>query len=136
MIDIKLPVFHDTYENFPSRPSVRSIGVRDRFYNACLGWIGRNPLLAWHRAELGLLESSLEEELERQRRGLKLGGPKAAGYLSDDRFESLANALESSVDALPQAIASYRSLMGGWTALQDALGDRSYNPENLGVEPA
>jgi len=78
----------------------------------------------------------LDEELERQRRGLRIGGEMAARYLSDDRFETLADALESSVDALPQAIARYRSLMGGWTALQDAFGDRSYNPENLGAQPA
>jgi hypothetical protein len=136
MIDIKLPVFHDTYVNFPSKPKIQSKEVRDRFYNACLGWIGRNPLLAWHQAELGILETSLEEHLDLQKRGLRLGGEKAARYLSDDRFETLVDALESSVDALPQSIAHYRSLMSGWTALQDALGDRSYNLENLGLEPA
>ena len=136
MIDIKLPVFHDTFADFPSQPKVQSKEVRDRFYRACLGWIGRNPLLAWSRSELGTLESSLDEELERQRRGLRIGGEMAARYLSDDRFETLADALESSVDALPQAIARYRSLMGGWAVLQDAFGDRSYNPENLGAQPA
>ena len=136
MIDIKLSVFHDTYANFPSKPKVQSKEVRDRFYNAGLGWIGRNPLIAWRRNELGTLESSLEEEMERQRGGLRLGGRNAARYLSDDRFETLVDAFDSSVDALPQAIATYRSLMSGWTALQDTLGDRSYNPENLGVEPA
>jgi hypothetical protein len=136
MIDIKLPVFHDTFVNFPSKPKTQSKEVRDRFYNACLGWIGRNPLLAWSRSELGLLEISLEEHLELQKRGLRLGGEKAARYLSDDRFETLVDALESSMDALPQAIASYRSLMSGWNALQGALGDRSYNLENIGVEPA
>ena len=136
MIDIKLPVFHDTFVNFPSKPKIQTKEVRDRFYDACLGWIGRNPLLAWSRSELGLLENSLEEHLELQKRGLRLGGELAARYLSDDRFETLADALESSVDALPHSIARYRSLMSGWTALQDALGDRSYNLENLGVEPA
>ena len=136
MIDIKLPVFHDTFINFPSKPKIQSKEVRDRFYNACLGWIGRNPMLAWRQADLGLLKNSLEEELEQQKRGLRLGGEMAARYLSDDRFDTLADALESSVDALPQAIARYQSLVIGWTALQGALGDRSYNPENLGVEPA
>jgi hypothetical protein len=136
MIDIKLPVFHDTFVNFPSKPKIQSKEVRDRFYNACLGWIGRNPLLAWSRSELGLLENGFEEHLELQKRGLRLGGEKAARYLSDDRFETLVDAFESSMDALPQAIASYQSLMSGWNALQDALGDRSYNLENLGVEPA
>lgn len=136
MIDIKLPVFHDTFVNFPSKPRVQSTKVRDRFYNACLGWIGRNPLLAWSKDELGLLETSVEEELERQRRGLRLGGEKVARYLSDDRFETLVDALESSLEALPDAITRYRSLTSGWTALQDALGDRSYNLERLGLEPA
>ncbi len=136
VMDIKLPVFHDTFANFPSKPWTRSKDVRDRFYNACLGWIGRNPLLAWHRAELGLLEISLEEELDRQRRGLQIGGKKAARHLADDRFETLVDALESSVQALPQAIARYQHLMSGWTALQEALGDRSYNLEDLGVKPA
>jgi hypothetical protein len=83
-----------------------------------------------------LLENGFEEHLELQKRGLRLGGEKAARYLSDDRFETLVDAFESSMDALPQAIASYQSLMSGWNALQDALGDRSYNLENIGVEPA
>jgi hypothetical protein len=136
MIDIRLPVFHDTFVNFPSPPRIQSSAVRDRFYNACLGWIGRNPLLAWHQAELGLLETSLEQELERQRRGLRIGGEKAAGFLLDDRFETLEHALESSIAVLPQAIERYGSLMSGWSALQAALADRSYNLERLGVEPA
>jgi hypothetical protein len=136
MIDIKLPVFHDTFVNFPTRPTIHTREVRDRFYNACLGWIGRNPLLAWHRAELGTLEISMEAEFERQRDGLQIGGEKAARYLSDHRFESLADALDSSVAALPQTIARYRSLMTGWNALQDTLTHRSYNLEDLGAEPA
>lgn len=134
MIDIKLPVFHDTFADYPSKPSIQSSQVLERFYNACLGWIGRNPLLAWRRAELGLLNASLESEFERQRRGLQLGGRKAARYLSDSRFESLADAFEMSVAALPQSIARYRSLMSGWTALQDALAHGSYDLENLGLE--
>ena len=136
MMDIKLPAFHDTYGNFPSRPSIRTKGVRDRFYNACLGWIGRNPLLAWHRVELGLLEGSLDAELERQMQGLQIGGAKASKALSDHRFKSLPDALECSVAALPQTIARYQSLSIGWAALQVALTHRNYNLEDLGAEPA
>lgn len=136
MIDIKLPVFHDTFGKFPSKPRIQSSQVRDRFYNACLGWIGRNPVLAWHKAELGVLEIGLEQELARQRQGLRLGGHRAAEHLSDDRFETLVDALESSIAVLPQAIERYRELMNGWSALQEALADRSHTPERLGVEPA
>jgi hypothetical protein len=136
MIDINLPVFHDTFVNFPSKPRLQSPKVRDRFYNACLGWIGRNPTLAWRKSELGLLETGLEEEIERQRQGLRLGSRKVARYLSDDRFETLEDAFESSVAALPQAIVRYQSLMSGWTALQDALAYRTYDLEDFGVEPA
>ena len=136
MIDIKLPVFHDTFIDFPSEPRIRTDEVRERFYKACLGWIGRNPPLAWRRAELGLLEIGLKAEFDRQRQGLRLGGGKAARYLSDDRFRSLADALESSVAALPKAIARYQSLMSGWTALQDVLMHRSYDLESRGVESA
>lgn len=136
MIDIKLPIFHDTFVDFPSKPNIQTNEVRDRFYNACLGWIGRNPLLAWRRAELGTLETSLEAEFQMQLRGLRLGGTKAARYLSDDRFASLGDALESSMAALPQTIARYQSLISGWTALQDALTYQSYNLEDLGAESA
>lgn len=133
MIDIKLPVFHDTFAGFPAKPKTQSLMVRDRFYNACLGWIGRNPVLAWRRAELGLLEIGLEEELERQRRGLQIGGEKVARYLSDDRFETLEGAFKCSLAALPQSIARYHSLMDGWAALQDVLIDRANDPEDVGV---
>ena len=136
MIDIKLPVFHDTFGNFPSRPSIQTDEVLDRFYEACLGWIGRNPSLAWHQAELGTLQTDLEEKFERQRRGLRIGGEQAARYLSDARFESLVDALESSLLVLPEAIARYRLLMSGWTALQEALTNRNYNLEELGIQQA
>ena len=45
IIDIQTKIFHDTFDNFPEVPEIHNTDIRERFYNACLGWLGRNPFL-------------------------------------------------------------------------------------------
>lgn len=120
-LDIDMHVFHDTFHDFPRVPDVRRKRERDRFHRACLGWIGRNPFLTWYQAQTGRLEINFETAIARQREGLKIGGPKAARFLQDARFESLAAALEASLAALPKMIVRYERLAAGWQALLDCL---------------
>ncbi|MBE9478995.1 MAG: hypothetical protein IMY80_03435 [Chloroflexi bacterium] len=121
MIDVDLRIFHDTYDDFPRAPDVRRKPIRDRFYRACLGWIGRNPFMTWYMEQLGRLETSFEAEINQQRLGLSIGGEKAAQFLDDPRFTKLPLAFEDSYKALPQAINRYQHLMHGWEALLAAL---------------
>ena len=122
IIDVDLMIFHDTYDDFPEVPDVRKESIRDRFYWACLGWIGRNPFLSWYLDQMGYLETDWRSEITLQRTGLKIGGEKAAIYLQDARFNGLADAFEASFDGLPETIDRYRRLMKGWQALLEAIG--------------
>ena len=117
MIDVDLLLFHDTFDDFPRAPDIRRKSVRDRFYRACLGWIGRNPFMSWYLNGLGRLETSLDTEINLQKLGLSVGGESAAQFLDDPRFAKLPIAFEDSYEALPQAIDRYTSLMYGWEAL-------------------
>jgi hypothetical protein len=116
-LDIDLRVFHDTFDDFPHLPDVRRQEVRDRFFRACLGWIGRNPFLTWFQAQAGLLDTSFDETIARQRESLVVGGASAAQCLDDPRFAHLLDALADSLAALPDMIARYQRLMGSWSVL-------------------
>jgi hypothetical protein len=122
IMDVDLQIFHHTYEGFPFVPDILRKSIRDRFYWACLGWIGRNPFLSWYLDQLGKLETDLRSETTMQRIGLEIGGEKAAMYLRDPRFKQLITAFEASFEALPDAIDRYQRLMQGWQDLLRALG--------------
>ncbi len=122
IIDVDLRIFHDTYEGFPDVPDVRKESIRNRFYWACLGWIGRNPFLTWYLDQMGYLKTDWRSETSLQRVGLEAGGEKAAEYLDDPRFKDLTAAFEASFAVLPDTITRYQRLMEGWGALLKALG--------------
>jgi hypothetical protein len=127
MIDVDLLLFHDTYNDFPRAPDIRRKPVRDRFYRACLGWIGRNPFMTWYLDRLGRLETSSRAEINQQKLGLSVGGERVAQFLNDSRFTKLPLAFEDSYAALPLAIDRYQRLMNGWDALLAALAPE-YTP--------
>ncbi|MGO1368208.1 MAG: hypothetical protein ACTHVE_03880 [Senegalia sp. (in: firmicutes)] len=108
-IDIDVKIFHDTYNNYPTRPDIRgNKNIKDRFYYACLGWIGRNPFLNW------LMNEDLENIKKIQLENLKIGAPKLARYLNDDRFLILPEALEISYRELPFMIKDYKRTIRSW----------------------
>lgn len=122
VMDVDLLIFHNTYDGFPRVPDIRRKGIRDRFYWACLGWIGRNPFLSWYLDQVGHLQTDLRSETALQRIGLEVGGEKTAAYLQDPRFNELAAAFEASYARLPDAIERYQGLMQGWGELLGAIG--------------
>jgi hypothetical protein len=122
IMDIDLRVFHDTYVDFPQVPSIHRRPIRDRFYMACLGWIGRNPFLTWFLEQRGRLETSRKAEIQIQRLGLEVGGQAMAEYLGDERFAHLPEAFECSLNKLPASIERFTRLIQGWSALISTLG--------------
>ncbi|MGA9531255.1 MAG: hypothetical protein WBR18_00930, partial [Anaerolineales bacterium] len=95
IVDVDLPVFHDTYPGFPAVPDIGQAEIRDRFHLACLGWIGRNPFLSWFLDQAGELGLPFEEAMERQRTGLQQGGVEAAEAFDDPRFADLVHAFDA-----------------------------------------
>ncbi len=122
IMDIDLRIFHDTYDRFPEVPDIRRKPVRDRFYWACMGWIGRNPFLSWYLDRAQSLKTDLQSETTLQRIGLEIGGELIAQYLNDPRFRTLHLAFEASFAGLPLAIERYQGLMLGWDGLLKVLG--------------
>jgi len=108
-LDIDVKIFHDTFDDFPTAPCImKDQLVKDRFFYACMGWIGRNPFLNW------LLERDLEEYYERTRKALVIGAPAIAEHLEDRRFYLLPEALDQSYLNLDKMIVKYYKLRNNW----------------------
>lgn len=108
-IDIDTKIFHNTYSNYPQIPDIlNDEKIKDRFYYACMGWIGRNPFLNWIHGE------DVSHKRIEQGRALKVGAKEIARYLNDDRFLILEEALEISYDRLDVVIKEYRDLTTSW----------------------
>ena len=108
-LDIDVKIFHDTFDDFPTAPSIlKDQLVKDRFFYACMGWIGRNPFLNW------LLERNLEEYYQRTRKALVIGAPAIVKYLEDPRFYLLPESLDQSYLNLNNMIVKYYRLRNNW----------------------
>jgi hypothetical protein len=108
-LDIDVKIFHDTFDDFPTAPCImKDQSVKDRFFYACMGWIGRNPFLNW------LLERNLEEYYERTRKALVIGAPAIAEHLDDRRFYLLPEALDQAYLNLDKMIVKYYKLRNNW----------------------
>lgn len=115
-IDIDTKIFHDTFGNFPKVPNIKAENrIKDRFFYACLGWIGRNPFLNWLKGE------DIEEVKNMQKQNLIIGSKAVASYLGDKRFLILPEALEISYYNLTRVIYEHKSTMKAWNSLLDKL---------------
>lgn len=108
-IDIDTKIFHNTYSNYPKIPDIlNEQAIKDRFFYACMGWIGRNPFLNWIHGE------DVYKKRVKQANALKIGAKEIAKYLDDDRFLMLEEALGISYDRLDIVIKEYRDLTSSW----------------------
>lgn len=108
-IDIDTKIFHNTYSHYPAVPNILTEeAIKDRFFYACMGWIGRNPFLNWiHGEDVAI------KRIE-QTQALKVGAKEIARYLNDDRFLILEDAIDVSYDRLDVVIKEYRDLSVSW----------------------
>lgn len=108
-MDIDLKIFHDTFNNYPIKPDIlKNTAIRDRFYYACMGWIGRNPFLNW------LKEEDVKSIYEAQREALEIGSKAAANHFQDERFLNLLEAIDVAFENLGQMIDEYEVVMESW----------------------
>ena len=107
--DIDMKIFHNTYSHFPTVPDIlRDQHIKDRFFYACMGWIGRNPFLNDIR---GLNPKSCYE-LEHH---YLLEGAKAISqHLDDDRFNLLPKAHEIAYRQLDDMKAEFERFKTSW----------------------
>lgn len=112
-IDIDLKIFHDTFNNYPFKPDIiNDKKVRDRFFYACMGWIGRNPFLNWMHGK------DVSKVYENQRKNLIKGEKALANYLDDDRFLKLSEALDISYGQVDKMIQDYENLLESWNQIK------------------
>lgn len=111
-MDIDLKIFHDTFSSYPIKPNIiKNPDIRDRFYYACMGWIGRNPFLNWMQGD------NVKEIYEEQRENLVIGAEKIAKYLDDARFKLLVDAIDISFENLGMMIDEYEITLESWQNL-------------------
>ncbi len=119
-IDIDLPIFHNTFGDFPNEPTFENKNNIDRFFYACMGWIIRNPFYNWFHSEY-IKEC---EPVNKQKRydALKIGSQMAAKYFNDKRFLMLPDAFTAAYNNLPQYIDKFYRLIDAWDKLKNKIG--------------
>jgi hypothetical protein len=116
LVDIDLLIFHDTFGNFPEVPNIKTDKrINDRFYNACTGWIGRNPLLNWLNGE------DHKEMFEFQYENLKKGCKNISDYTGDKRYLELPDMLKASYMQLDIYISRYEDFQKSWKEMVKKL---------------
>ncbi len=117
-LDIRTPIFHDTYGDYPRLPDLKNDEkVRDRFYYACTGWIGRNVFLRWKTGHT-------PSEFTQRYMQLKAGSNALYRYTMDKRFLTLPNIQSAAEEWLPDMIIQYQKSKESWSDLIERWFDR------------
>ncbi|MCL1834769.1 MAG: hypothetical protein FWG48_01295 [Oscillospiraceae bacterium] len=112
--DVGLNPLHDTYKNYPAEPDLRgSAEDQERFYYACTGWVGRNPLYNYVRG--GDLQAIRESRRERLGPGLRA----LAQYTNNERYLGVLENFDVSWSNLDRYIEEYERVMEAW---EDFIG--------------
>ena len=107
--DIGLNPLHDTYKNFPTEPDLQGNPAdQERFYYACTGWVGRNPLYNYVRGVD--MQSARVERRERLDRGLR----KLADFTRNPRYLRVLENFDVSWNSLERYIGEYERVMDSW----------------------
>ena len=107
--DIDMKIFHNTYSHFPIIPDiVGDKNIKDRFFYACMGWIGRNPFLN------EMHELNLESVFKIEHQYLEAGSKAISNYLDDDRFLLLPKAHELAYKHLETMNKEFEAFKSSW----------------------
>ena len=108
-VDIRTPIFHDTYGSYPAVPELLKDGaVRDRLYYACTGWIGRNVFSRWKTGHTA-------SEFAQRDQQLSAGAKALCRYTKDRRFLRLPEIQSAAESWLPDMIRQYQRSREAWT---------------------
>lgn len=107
--DIDMRIFHNTYSHFPTVPDiVNDPKIKDRFFYACMGWIGRNPFLNDIRG------MNIKRVYELEQQYLVTGSKKISEYLNDDRFLVLPKAHQIAYENLDVMKEEFECFKRSW----------------------
>lgn len=115
-IDIDTRIFHNTFSDFPRIPDiVNGIAIKDRFFYASLGWIGRNPFMNYINGD------DYKSLYQHQREMLIKSSVYTARYLKDRRFLIMPRAIESAMRCFPKVLDEYELSMEGFDNIKSRL---------------
>lgn len=128
-MDIDTKIFHNTYGDYPKVPDIlNNQMIKDRFFYACMGWIGRNPFMNWINGE------DVESIYREQKKALIKTADAVAKYLDDDRFLVLPDALDASMKHLPKMIKQYKNMAHYWQEFVKHVRKGGVDIENINRE--
>jgi hypothetical protein len=114
--DIGVNPLHDTYKDYPAEPNLLGdLSAQNRFYYACTGWVGRNPLLNH------ILGNDLYTTREYQRTCLERGLRALAEYTANPRYNSVLRNFDVSWDSLGRYINEFERITEAWTKFKEGL---------------
>ncbi len=118
-IDIDLPIFHNTFGDFPNEPTFDNKNNIDRFFYACMGWIIRNPFYNWFHSDF--IKDSEKIDKEKRFEALVKGSKMAAKYFNDKRFLMLPDAFKAAYNKLPEYIDRFYRLVDAWEKFKNKI---------------
>jgi len=114
--DIGVNPLHDTYKNYPVEPDLQNDPeAQKRFYYACTGWVGRNPLLNH------ILGNDLYSAKEYQRERLERGLRALASYTTNPIYYSVMRNFEVSWDSLGRYVNEFERVSEAWQELMERI---------------
>jgi len=115
-MDIGLNPLHDTYKDYPVEPDLRNDKqVQERFYYACTGWVGRNPLFNQ------ILGNDLHATKKYQRACLERGLRALASYTENPRFYGVLKNFDASWDSLGRYINEFERVSDAWYNFKEGV---------------
>lgn len=115
--DVGINPLHDTYKDYPAEPDLRGDpSAQTRFYYACTGWVGRNPLFNY------ILGNDLPSTKEYQRERLGRGLLALTEYTSNPRFRNVIDNFDASWDNLGRYITEFEKYSEAWEGFKERIG--------------
>ena len=114
--DIGINPLHDTYKDYPAEPDLRGDpSAQERFYYACTGWVGRNPLLNY------ILGNDLKATMEYQRECLQRGLRMLTSYTANPLFNGVLKNFDTSWDSLGRYINEFEHVSEAWNNFREGV---------------
>jgi len=114
--DIGINPLHDTYKDYPAEPDLKNDrSVQERFYYACTGWVGRNPLFNH------IIGNDLKTTRENQREHLERGLRSLAEYTGNQKFNEVLKNFDASWDSVNRYINEFESVSEAWESFKKGI---------------
>jgi len=114
--DIGINPLHDTYREYPAEPDLRGDkAVQERFFYACTGWVGRNPLFNQ------VLGNDLQATREYQRVHLEKGLAALVEYTGNPVFNNVLKNFDISWDSIGRYIMEFNRVTDAWNSFKKGV---------------